>query len=223
MKKLFTLLIVALVLSACSTATRYDLHRQQFVDGMVIRDYFLGGADSYCFSHYTKDKEQFDSTIEKAEASFETSLTDRHWIPIRSSKNHSCGTSGMRYYYQISARWKLKDGREFMIDRLNVRPLMREFFKTQDAPMQWVVGGRAKGIGDGEPGVLLDVQGDSIVLYWVNHLNDQPFAERLIPDAQYPKGRYIAKLRKEYYTAATVKGTPTSGIDFNKTYERFKQ
>jgi hypothetical protein len=220
-KKFLTACLLALfLLVSCSTTTQRDIHRHQFVEGMNVPDYILGGANGFCHGSKT-DKAYVDATFEVAQGFFDTELHERRWRETYGrSSGITCNSGPYYYFYTISARWKLKDGREFIIDRAETRPIIREFFKTQDVLMPWDREKRPRK-DDLNPGLVMEFREDHVQLYWWLKVIDTPVSERwksVRPRKEFPDFKW--QMHDELYPIGIIKGVPTTGIDFDKRYER---
>lgn len=210
-KKLLLLTLFGLLAACASTATN---NRQNFVNGGA--DYFPGGTDFYCYG-YSNEKEYFLTHIEQAQSYYGLFAAPRTWTPV--GVGTGCTIIALQSYAPLSVRWKLKDGREFIIDALDLRPYLREYFKNNDITMPWIREGRTKDkLGDAEAALAFQIKEDGIYLIWYLRVTETPVEERFKRDAENPKGK-LWKMRTEFYPIATIKATQTSGIDFNKTYE----
>ena len=115
--------------------------------------------------------------------------------------------------------WKLKDGREFILEDIDLRGIMREYFKANDIKLQWQREGRPKAkVGDAEPLLTHEVKDDTVRIKWVITTNHTPVDMRILPSGAATKWQTT----DEEYLVTTIHGKPTSGIDFNKTYETKK-
>jgi hypothetical protein len=116
----------------------------------------------------------------------------------------------LQAYYPLSVRWELKDGRQFIAENIDVRALMREYFKSHDIKLQWQRDRRQKVEGDYFPSLVHEVREDEVVVKWLIRYNHTPIERRA---TEQPKIEY------EQYPVVAVKGTPTSGVDFNRQWE----
>ncbi len=126
---------------------------------------------------------------------------------------------GLQAYYPLHVRWKLKDGREFILEDIDVRAIMREYFKTNDIKLPWQREGRTKlESSDFDPLLTHAVKDDSLIIKWVIRTNSTPIAQRFLPSGAATKW----DTSNEEYLVIAIPGRLTSGIDFNKTYESRK-
>ena len=122
----FAIVLLALWLSACASAG-------SGVSGSIQgRDYFPGGLQFYSYG-VSQSKENFEN-VERAQSDYKLYAGSRHWIDITPRRSPS-EFNLLQSYSQMHVRWKLKDGREFILKDLDMRPIMREYFKTHDIQM----------------------------------------------------------------------------------------
>jgi hypothetical protein len=137
------------------------------------------------------------------------------WQPIRSSMIVAHRVIGLRTYYVLQARWKLKDGREFVLETIDQGALVREYMKTHEVKLQWEREGRTFTVGDSFATLAHDIKDDTLRLKWVVTLNRTPVNERLQPGGAANRWTF----EDEEHVIAVIKGVPTSGIDFGKIYD----
>ena len=154
--------------------------------------------------------------VEIAQSYYGLWSKQRWWGKIRPSTRATANTIGLQTYYPLHVRWKLKDGREFILENIDVPAIMREYFKTHSLQLQWQREGRPKAIGDGSPTLAHEVKDDTVILKWVITLNRTPVNERLTPTGAATRWDF----QDEEHIVTVLKGNPTSGIDFSKTYEQ---
>ena len=142
----------------------------------------------------------------------------RHWKRMGPYTTYvTANRIGLQVYYPLHVRWKLKDGREFILENIDVPAIMREYFKTHSLQLQWQREGRKQDrVGDDSPTLAHEVKDDTVILKWVITLNRTPVNERLTPSGAATKW----DIYQEEHTVVILKGNPTSGIDFSKTDER---
>ncbi|MDT8992064.1 hypothetical protein RQP54_14420 [Curvibacter sp. APW13] len=195
------------------------------VDGMPSAserqepDVFPGGWRDYSWG-LGQTRENF---VNVAIAQFDYSpygSTQRTWkSDVPDGTGPSATMLGLTAYWPLSVHWKLKDGREFMLDKLDLRPIMREYFKTHRIELQWQKEGRHfENASDYEPTLIHQVKDDTVLIEWVITANTTPVKERFLPSGAATQWH----LTKERYLVTTLKGTPTSGIEFDKRWEFFR-
>jgi len=199
----FAIFLLALWLSACAS-----------VGGSASgqthgRDYFPGGVPYYSYG-VSQSKENF-ANVERAQSDYTLFAGSRHWIDI--TPRRSPGEFNMlQAYSHLHVRWKLKDGREFMLEKIDIRAIMRDYFKTNDIQMPWQKEGRRKeGPSDGYPSLVHEVKDDTVIIKWLVITNHTPVQDRFPKTAGIPP-RW--KLTDEEFIVTTIKGVPTNGIDF---------
>jgi hypothetical protein len=172
------------------------------------RDYLPGGAQFYSYG-VSQSKENFEN-IERAQSDYTLFKGSRHWIDITPRKSPA-EFNVLQAYYPLHARWKLKDGREFIAEAIDIRAIMREYFKTNQIKLPWQLEGRSKAPhGDYPPSLVHELKDDTVIIKWLITTNLTPVEERFAPSGAAVKW----KLSDQEFIVNTVKGTPTSGIDF---------
>jgi hypothetical protein len=176
-------------------------------------DYFPGGYWMYSFgSGQTRDN---FANVEFAQ-SYYGLWSGRRWGALGPLSRASTHTIGLQAYYPLHVRWKLKDGREFILENIDTAALMREYFKTHDLKLQWQREGRLQAkVGEGSPLLAHEVKNDTVILKWVITINRTPVDKRLTATGT----ANFWDTYDEEHIVAILKGNPTSGIDFNNTYE----
>jgi hypothetical protein len=160
-------------------------------------------------------KENFEN-VERAQYDYALWL-GRHWGAMGPLGRATANRIGLQLYYPLHVRWKLKDGREFILENIDVAAIMREYFKTHSLRLQWQREGRPRDkVGDFEPLLAFEVKDDTVILKWVITINRTPVNERLTPTGAATRWDTY----DEEHVVAILKANPTSGIDFSKTYER---
>jgi hypothetical protein len=135
----------------------------------------------------------------------------RTWRSIVPTKFEAAEVLSLERYYPMRARWKLKDGREFMLDSVDIEVIVREYFSTHPPiRVQWERENRAYELGDAPPQLVHDVKGDSLRLRWVLRINRTPVEQRRANPWT---------IEREVYPIAVIKGRQTTGLDFNNAYE----
>ena len=207
----FLILCLAPCLSACASVSGGASGQIQG------RDYFPGGVQFYSYG-VSQSKENF-ANVDKAQSYYGLYTKQRTWADIKPAR--APGSINMlQMYYPLDVRWKLKDGREFILEKIDIRAIMREYFKTHDIQMPWQKGGWPQHLsGDGDPSLVHEVKDDTVVIKWLVITNHTPVQDR------FPKTTGIPsrwKLTDEEFLVTTIKGVPTSGIDFDKWVEILK-
>lgn len=174
-----------------------------------------GDADTYGFG-ILQSKEDF-ANVELAQYHLGIYKTQRTWLRVTSGRG--ANDLGLRAYYPVDVRWKLKDGREFMLENIDMAAIMREYFKTNQLLLIHQREKRPRHpVGDYDPALQIGVKDDMVVVKWLLILNHTPPSQRLKPSGA--ANPWTVEYEEHFVT--TLKGKPTSGIDFTKTYEFFK-
>lgn len=139
----------------------------------------------------------------------------RSWARINPGRRASAYRLGLQAYNPLHVRWKLKDGREFIAENIDIAAIIRESAITRSLQLPWQREGRPMAVGDGSPTLTHTVQNDTVTLKWVITINRTPVNARLTPTGAATKWDTY----DEEHEVAIIKGKPTSGIDFSKTYE----
>jgi hypothetical protein len=104
------------------------------------------------------------------------------------------------------------------LEGIDVRTIMREYFKNNKILLQHQQEKRARVDGDYTPDLLYEVKEDTVILKWQVITNTTPLAERKAPATKEIK---FWNTRQQYPVIA-LKCNPTKGIDFDKTWEYLK-
>ena len=141
----------------------------------------------------------------------------RSWGPMFVSRSKVTPNLNMLpAYYPLHLRWKLKDGREFMLENIDIRAIMREYFKTHDLKQQWQRENRPRDrIGDGGAILGHEIKDDTLIVKWYIEINRTPVDQRLTATGAATKWDFA----KEEHFVTSIPGKPTSGIDFDNWSE----
>lgn len=174
-----------------------------------------GDAQFYGFG-ILQSKEDF-ANVEIAQSNFGMYKTNRTWVKF--GVGRGVGYAALRAYYPFDVRWKLKDGREFMLENIDTAAIMREYFKTNQLLLIHQRENRPRHpVGDYDPALQFGVKDDTVVIKWLLILNRTPPSQRLQPNGAV--NPWNTEHEEHYVTA--LKGKPVSGIDFTKTFEVLK-
>jgi hypothetical protein len=136
--------------------------------------------------------------------------TGRLWYPIPISKSVESTMGNLSWYFPMHARWSLKDGREFIIERVDIDQIMRQYFQANTVQTQWQQEGRPRAkVGDFDPVLAHEIRDDSLLLKWVIVFNRTPANLRVGTGIPW-------KFEEVEYFVVAIKGVPTAGIDFGK-------
>lgn len=199
----FAIVLLALWLSACASVNAGSSGKTHG------RDYFPGGVPFYSYG-VSQSKENF-ANVERAQSDYTLYAGPRHWIDITPRRSPS-EFNLLQSYSRLHVRWKLKNGKEFVLEDVDMRPIMRDYFKTNDIQMPWQKENRPKAdVGDLYPSLVHEVKDDTVIIKWMVRANETPVQDR------FPKTTGIPprwKFTDEEFIVTTIKGVPTSGIDF---------
>lgn len=204
----FAIVLLALWLSACASVGAGGQTQG--------RDYFPGGVQYYSYG-VSQSKENF-ANVERAQSDYGMYTKQRTWSSIRPERAPG-HINMLQMYYPLDVRWKLKDGREFMLEKIDIRAIMREYFKTHDIQIPWQKEHRPKAdVGDLYPSLVHEVKDDTVIIKWMVRTNHTPVSERFTPTGAATHWKFT----DEEFIVTTIKGAPTSGIDFDKWVEILK-
>lgn len=137
-----------------------------------------GGYWMYSFGVSQKPEDL--ENIEVAQSYYGIWRDVRSWARITSGRRASATRGGLQAYYPLHVRWKLKDGREFIAEGIDVAAIMLKYFSARDLQLQWRREGRsARAVGDAEPLLAHEVKDDGVILKWVITINRTPVQHRL--------------------------------------------
>lgn len=178
-------------------------------------DHLIGGSPYYSFG-VAQSKENF-TNVRRAQSAVGIYADDRSWAPFAPTVAPG-NYSMMQYYFPFSVRWELKDGRQFLLENIDVRSIMREYFKNpgNDRLLQWQREGRPRDQnGDYYPSVVYEVKDDVLRLKWLLTINRTPVHQRILPSGAATAWDIVY----EQHLVAEIKGHPVQGIDFNQQWE----
>lgn len=209
MKNLYkniTLLILTLCLAACAGSSSA---RQPSAP--------LPGDAQYYSYGVSQSKENF-ANITRAQSHIGLYTKEKYWNNIRPMRAPA-SINMLQIYYPLSVRWELKDGKQFILENIDVDAIMREYFRTHRLELQHQREGRVRdSVGDYGPAFVHEVRDDVLILKWLITTNHTPVPERLKPTGAANKWR----LTDEEHPVIELKGNPTSEIDFEKWVEIIK-
>ena len=205
---------VALLLGACAENFPLPVRgNESILTTPVQRDYFPGGVATYD-SGVGQSKENYEN-IDQAQSHFGYIHEYRAWVRITPGRA-TATVGGHVAYPPLDVRWKLKDGREFILENIDVRAIMQEYFKTNTLQLQWQHEGRPRAeSGDYGPLLVHEVKDDTVRIKWVIITNRTPVNERFTSKGAATKW----DITRDEHVVTTLKGNPTSGIDFKTTWE----
>jgi hypothetical protein len=185
---------------------------------------FPGDAKTYGFG-VSQRKEDFEN-VEVAQLNFGMYSAEHFWEAIRPNSLGSTRYAALPAYYPFDVRWKLKDGREFIVENVDTAAIMREYFKTHQILLQHQRESRpVEPMSDNaSPTVVVGVKDDKVVVKWLVVLNRTPVEKRfpVIVNGIPARDGTLWKLEDEEHYVTSIPGKPTSGIDFKKQWEFLK-
>ena len=197
------LILAALVLAAC--ASQGSIAQQ--------RAPLPGDAQFYSYG-VSQSKENF-ANVARAQSQVGLYTKEKYWHDIRPMRAPA-SINMLQIYYPMSVRWELKDGRQFILENIDVAAIMREYFKTHRLELQHQKEGRQRdSVGDYGPAFVHEIQDDVVILKWLITTNQTPVNQRLQANGAANKWQ----LKEEEFPVIELKGKPTTGIDFEKKWE----
>ena len=208
-------LFLAIGLMACAARPSADSTGAPALSAPSGPDYFPGGDRWYSWGP-AQSKENF-ANVQQAQWATGMYTKQRSWGPISVSRSKVTPNLNMLpAYYPLHVRWKLKDGREFMLENIDIRAIMREYFKTHDLKQQWQRENRPRAkVGDGGAVLGHEIKDDTVIIKWYIEINRTPVDQRLTATGAATKWDFA----KEEHFVTSIPGRPTSGIDFDNWSE----
>ena len=208
-------LFVAMTLLACAAKPIAGDSSLPALSASSGPDYFPGGDRWYSWGP-AQSKENF-ANVERAQWATGMYTKQRSWGSISVSRSQvTPNLNVLPAYYPLHVRWKLKDGREFILENIDIRAIMREYFKTHDLKQQWQRENRPRAkVGDGGAILGHEVKDDTVIIKWYIQINRTPVDQRLTATGAATKWDFV----KEEHFVASIPGKPTSGIDFDNWSE----
>ena len=198
--------VCVLALSGCAS------HPLDFPMQNLTRDNPLPG-DAVVYDWGLCQTATSAATIARAQKGYMWSGTRDVWHSVEPNSRPVATDIGLQRFYPLSVRWQLKDGRQFLLDKADLRPVMKTYFSQHSIVMPWQrENRRAKSKPmDSNPMLCVEVKDDGVLIKWVvvlSHLQEKS-------DPRSP-GVPDYKFSYEHYPVTTLKGQPTAGIDFEK-------
>lgn len=180
----------------------------------VQADIFPGNSRYYSMGPFQR-KENF-ANVERAQWDRGVGRRNKVWSDLVVSTGAIANLNILQSYLPLGMRWKLKDGREFILENIDVRGISNDYLRKHPIQLQWQREGRARDPnGDYEAVLCFEVKDDAVLLKWAVTINRTPVNQRFTATGAANRWDFV----REEYIMATLKGQPTSGIDFNKTRE----
>lgn len=208
-------LVAPLILQACASSMEPGASAGTS-DSAIVKPGFgpiPGGYWMYSFG-LGQTKRNFEN-IEIAQSYYGLWSNYRQWSALGPVGGNAATIIGLQAYYPLHVRWKLKDGREFTAENIDVAALMREYFRATNLDLQWQREGRQKHVGDASPLLVHEVKDEGVILKWVLTINRTPVQDRLTPAGVATKWDTY----DEEHIVTTIKGKLTKGVEFSKTRE----
>jgi hypothetical protein len=181
-------------------------------EGMPGRDRFPGGSPTYSFG-VAQSPENF-ANVRYAEVAEGLYPGERYWG--RFGPGVAPGTqAALTRYFPFSVRWELKDGRQFLLENIDVRAIMREYFRDprNHLVLPWQREGRPRAaVGDMDPALVYEVKDDVLRLKWLLTINRTPVGQRLLPTGEAAPWDLVY----EEHLVKEIPGVPVQGIDFGR-------
>lgn len=177
------------------------------------RDSLPGGVAFFSMGQ-AQPKESFEN-IEIAQFAYSLYSRERVWLNL--TPGRAPGMFNMfQSYVPLSVRWKLKDGREFILENIDIRSIMLDYFESHQIKMPWQQEGRPRAkSGDADPSLVFEVKNETVIIKWLITINNTPVAERFTSSGAATKWDRVY----EESIVATLSGIPTQAIDFKKVWE----
>jgi hypothetical protein len=201
--RVFWLVLLLLLLQACASINSSQWSEQVPIPGGV-------------YAWGTAQKAEDFANVEIAQSRLLVYPADPGpWRVILPTRLSYARVSGLQSYFPLQVRWRLKDGREFILQSVDQGALVRDYMRSHELKTAWEREGRRFTVGDSFITLAHDIKGDTLRLKWVVTLNQTPVNERLRPGGAANSW----KLEDEEHVIAVIKGIPAAGIDFTKTYD----
>lgn len=202
-------MFVAMGLLACAARPSADSTGAPALSAPSGPDYFPGGDRWYSWGP-AQSKENFAS-VQQAQWATGMYTKQRSWGPMVTPN-----LNALAAYYPLHVRWKLKDGREFILENIDIRAIMREYFKTHDLKQQWQRENRPQAkVGDGKSILAHEIKDDTVIIKWYIRINRTPVDLRLTSTGAATKWDVV----DEEHFVISIPGKSTSGIDFDNWSE----
>ncbi|MFA5549969.1 MAG: hypothetical protein WDA10_15615 [Porticoccaceae bacterium] len=178
------------------------------------RDYFPGGSPYYSFGK-SQSAENF-ANVKRAQTALGIYANERMWIDTKPGIAPA-RVAMIQYYFPFSVRWELKDGRQFLLENIDVRTIMREHFRDpkNDLVLPWQREGRPQSFGDMDPSLVYEIRDDVVRLKWLLMVNRTPVDQRILPSGATARWDVV----REEYLVKEIPGKPVQGIDFEQEWE----
>ena len=156
--------------------------------------------------------------MKRAQTAWGIYANERTWIDTRPGIAPA-RLAMISFYFPFSVRWELKDGRQFLLENIDVRAIMREHFRDpkNDLVLSWQREGRPKfHTGDAYPALVYEIKDDVVRLKWLLAVNRTPVDQRILPSGAAARWDVV----QEEYLVREIPGKPLQGIDFEQDWEQ---
>lgn len=220
MEKLLTGAALALGLSLVGCVANHPLPvrgDENIFAGSVQTDIFPGNYPYFSMGPFQR-KENFEN-VQRAQWNRAIGREAKVWSDLIPSTSATGNLGNLQSYRSLDVRWKLKDGREFILENIDVRSISNDYLRKNPIQLQWQRENRSRYVyGDFNPILSFEVSNDSVFIKWVITITRTPVSQRFTSSGAANR----LETYEEEHVMAAIKGRPTSGIDFNKTYESRK-
>ena len=177
------------------------------------RDYFPGGSPYYSFGK-SQSAENF-ANVKRAQTALGIYANERMWIDTKPGIAPA-RVAMIQYYFPFSVRWELKDGRQFLLENIDVRTIMREHFRDpkNDLVLPWQREGRPQSFGDMDPSLVYEIRDDVVRLKWLLMVNRTPVDQRILPSGATARWDVV----REEHLVKEIPGRLVQGIDFENKW-----
>jgi hypothetical protein len=176
-------------------------------------------GDSPWFSFGPYQKPENFVNVERAQANLDARNADFVWAELVASNYAHPRFNILGSYFPFDARWRLKDGREFILENIDVRTIANDFLQKSPIQLPWQRERRPRhSLGDYDPLLTYQVKDDTVLLIWVISTNKTPVDQRRAPSGAVTKW----EIAKEEIFMAAIRGNPTVGIDFTTPNQKRK-
>jgi len=172
LRHLCAVLALGVILAGC--AANYPLPvrgDENIFRRSVQTDIFPGNHPFYSMGPFQK-KENFEN-VERAQWNRGIGREAKVWSDLVVSTSAIGNLGNLQSYRPLDVRWKLKDGREFILENIDVRSLSNDYLRRNPIQLQWQRENRPRAVyGDFSPTLSFEVKDDSLLLKWVITINE---------------------------------------------------
>ena len=202
------LTFVFALIAGCAATSSLSLPNKLGSSGSI----FPGGVSSYDFA---VGQATGLRNVDIAQVGYTRYKGELSWIKLSRVNSYS-PNDGSSVYFPLYARWRLNDRSEYLIDDLDLKPVMQAYFEKNKIPMPWQIEGRARhSVGDYNPVLAIDINDDQLTVKWIVITNRTAVNRRLSDQGEANKWDIV----KTEHSVAVIKGRSVTGLDFNKTLQ----